>query len=543
MKTLESRVLSLLLVAAAATACHDGPAAPSGPPDPVLLEAMRADVQVMIGDAMAGWWRASHHGRPGAALSTAADAHTSSWRNWGMLAASAEPRQTDLEAVDDLYGLMSTPWTELNRTLVSARDALLAIEAGVELGDDGEETHRAVVFATFMQGLALGTLAQIFSQAFIVDQTVQPADAELSPYGEVMDAALAKLDEALDLAAQESFTLPAPWVAFDRELDQDAFVRLARSFRARFAISAARGPAERQAVDWEQVLADVRGGLQQDWGGRYDGNHESNWAWSMMKLYAGVHPLWARLDYRTIGPADASGAYQVWLATPPPDRRPFHINTDDRRITGGGPTHDGAYVGFAGAPIFRPERGHDHFSFYTDLRWAHLLEARGVGLHPDFPVVELDFIEAEALYRLGDRAGAMAIVNRTRTTGGLPAFTDPGGVAPGGARCVPKRADGTCGDLWDALAYEKRIEVFHYGGFTEFLDDRAWGDLVPGTFLDFPPVTAGFGPVLQEVYGLSAQEAVELADDVTADGIRMKRLAYEGFDGARNRNPGDVAGS
>lgn len=542
MKTLASRTLPLLVAATAVSACWDGPTGPADPPDTILSAATRADVQVMIADAMAGWWRASHHGVPSAALSTAADAHTSSWRNWGMLAAGAEPRAADLRAVDQEYGLLSIPWTELNRTLVSARDALLAIEGGVELGQDGSGTHRAVVFATFMQGLALGTLAQLFGEAFIIDETVDPADVELSSHGEVMDAALARLQEAVDLAGQAPFTIPAEWVAFDRDLDRDAFVRLARSFRARFAISGARGPAERQAADWDAVLADVRAGILQDWGGRYDGDYENNWAWSNGKIYAGAQPLWARLDYRTIGPADASGAYQVWLATPPPDRRPFQIQTDDRRITGGGPTQDGAYVAFAGVPVFRPERGYDHFSFYADRRWAHLLQSLGVGFHPDFPVAELDFIEAEALYRLGDRAGAMDLVNETRTAAGLPAFTDPGGVAPGGARCVPRRADGTCGDLWDALTYEKRIELFHYGGFTEFLDDRGWGDLVPGTFLHLPPATDDFGPVLENIYGVSAQEAVTLAGNLTADGIRVKRLAYQGFDEGRNRDPGDVAG-
>lgn len=534
---------TVLLTALTATACSDGPTPPGDGPDPIRSAATRADVRTMIAGAMAGWWRTSHHAVPGAALSVAADAHTSSWRNWGMLAAGAEPRRTDLHEVDQLYGLMSTPWTELNRTLASARDVLLAIESGVELGDDGGDTHRAVVFATFMQGLALGSLAQLFRQAFVFDETSDPATLQLSPYAEVMDAALARLREAIDLAEEEPFTIPASWVAFDRSLDRQRFVRLAHAHRARLAISVARDPAEREAVDWDAVLADARNGIVQDWGSRYDGDYENNWAWSMDKLFAGVAPAWARLDYRTIGPADASGAYQAWLAEPPSARQPFPIDTDDRRITGGRPDEDGTYVTWAGRTLFRPERGTDHFSFYADRRWLPLLEARGVGFHPDLPARELDFIEAEALLRMGDAARAMAIVNRTRATAELPAFQSPDGVAPGGTRCVPKRADGSCGTLQDALAYEKRIELFHYGGFTEFLDDRGWGDLVEGTFLDFPPPTETLEPVLQDIYGVPDGSALDLASDRTADGIRAKRMAYEAFDLARNRDPGDVAGN
>jgi hypothetical protein len=520
-------------------ACHqDDPAAPA---QPEPFQAVQADLEAMIAGALAGWWRSSHGAVPGAALSTAADAHTSSWRNWGMLDAGAEPRRSTVLDPDDSFEIITTPWIELNRTLAAARDVLLAIEGGVQpAGGPGADGTTA--FAKLLQGLALGQLAQLFEGAFIVDESTDLSTLELSPYAAVMDGALAKLAEAIALAEGGTFTIPAAWVAFDRPLDQDELARLARSQRARLAISVARSPAERQAVDWGAVLDDVRGGVRRDWGGRYDGVYQENWAWSMDKLFAGSQPMWARMDYRTIGPADASGAYQQWLATPPVSRLPFPIDTDDRRITGATPEADGSYVGWAGDPIFRPERGQDHFSYYVDLRWAHLLDALAVGFHPDFPVKELEYIEAEALYRLGDRAEAMAIVNRRRTAAGLPELTDPAARVPGGARCVPRRADGSCGDLWDALAYEKRIELFHYGAFTEFLDDRGWGDLVPGTFVDFPAPDASYGPLLQKIYGVTPDAAAQLARDVSAPALRAKRLAYDAFDRARNDNPGAVAG-
>jgi hypothetical protein len=103
---------------------------------------------------------------------------------------------------------------------------------------------------------------------------------------------------------------------------------------------------------------------------------------------------------------------------------------------------------------------------------------------------------------------------------------------------VPQRADGTCGGLWEAFKYEKRIELYHYGPFTEYLDDRGWGDLVPGTFREFPAFSSSLEPLLMELYGSDA-----LPDQVSASALRDRRAAYDAFDQARARNPGDVAGN
>jgi hypothetical protein len=51
---------------------------------------------------------------------------------------------------------------------------------------------------------------------------------------------------------------------------------------------------------------------------------------------------------------------------------------------------------------------------------------------------------------------------------------------------VPRRDDGTCGDLWDALMYEKRIDLFPLDAAATFFDQRGWGKLLRGTPLHFP---------------------------------------------------------
>jgi hypothetical protein len=51
---------------------------------------------------------------------------------------------------------------------------------------------------------------------------------------------------------------------------------------------------------------------------------------------------------------------------------------------------------------------------------------------------------------------------------------------------VPQRVDGSCGGLWDALIYEKRLLTYGYDPMTAFSDMRGWGCLEAGTPLHIP---------------------------------------------------------
>jgi len=55
---------------------------------------------------------------------------------------------------------------------------------------------------------------------------------------------------------------------------------------------------------------------------------------------------------------------------------------------------------------------------------------------------------------------------------------------PGGNACVPKVPSGStisCGNLWEALKYEKRIETAYTTYSPWYLDNRGWGDLAETT--------------------------------------------------------------
>ncbi len=51
---------------------------------------------------------------------------------------------------------------------------------------------------------------------------------------------------------------------------------------------------------------------------------------------------------------------------------------------------------------------------------------------------------------------------------------------------MPRKLNGACGSLWDALRYEKRIEGIGVSGVIAFFDARAWQTLPEHTILELP---------------------------------------------------------
>jgi hypothetical protein len=104
---------------------------------------------------------------------------------------------------------------------------------------------------------------------------------------------------------------------------------------------------------------------------------------------------------------------------------------------------------------------------------------------------ELRLLKAEALIRLGRSAEAVPLINTSRTAtakGGLPAVGINGPTQPY-PQCVPKSFvnPGVCGNLMDAMLYEKRMESLGTDPFVNWVDWRAFGYLEPGSVVYFPP--------------------------------------------------------
>lgn len=536
-----SRILAVTGIAALMAGCGDLEVVNLNDPDRARAVSTPTDVESLISGSFSSWWGSGHYNGAGIAMSTMADAHTSSWGNFGMQHASSEPRAAYNNDPSYSYAYVNRdPWRYSYRALSGVRDGLGAIEGGVELGTNGEDTPRAQAFGALVQGLALGTLAVTFDQAFIIDENTSledPAALPLQPWPEVLDAALAKLDQAISMSSQ-SFTIPSDWVGGGGDWSNTRMGQVAHSYKARFMISAPRDEAGRAAVNWQQVLTEAEAGITEDFNTVYDGD---NWAWDRLKHHGGTNPGWGRIDLHMVGPADADSDWRDWLALPPEQRQPFTVDTDDRRVTGGTPDSDGKYIGYLANHPFRPERGTYHFSNYTDLRWLEIVENGYEGTNGEFPVKELDFIKAEAHYRLGNLQAAADLVNAYRVPNGeLPAVTVDG--VPEGDRCVPKTQTGACGDLWEALKYDKRVEVWHYGYGVEFFDDRGWGDLVTNTPVHFPVPGSELDLLLMEIYTFGGGGPGS-APDIRLDGFTLKDVAdkaeaLEAFDRAARAEVG-----
>jgi hypothetical protein len=465
---------------AVAVGCADLDVTNPNHPDTEKVLRTPSDVEALIGSSALTWWTANMIRYPTMALSTMASQTGPRWADWGMQMYSVEPRialNNDVGA--DFGALMSTPWFGNYRANKAANDGLQAIDhRGIQLGAGGENTPRGRAFAKLIQGMSHGMIALLYDQGFIVDEDVDIAqDLELVPYEVVLDQAVRSLEEAIAIAEASSFATPNVGWFHGLSLTDDDLARIGHSFIARFLASSARTPEERAAVDWERVIHHAERGVLEDFSPERDGG---SWWGGHYNTPPGSH----RAHLRFLGPADQSGAYQAWEAVDPAERRPFLIDTDDQRVTGGTPTSDGTYVRYMESSLVPDERGVWHQSnYFYAAREPTRLGGAGAPMIT-LTVRELRLLIAEGLYRRGDLEGAAAIVNETRVeNGGLPPVTTEG---TSGDRCVPRMRDGSCGDLFEALKWEKNIETAQTGTGGMFFDKRGWGDLYPGTPLQLP---------------------------------------------------------
>jgi hypothetical protein len=392
--------------------------------------------------------------------------------------------------------------------------------------------QRAQAFAHFVRGLAMGYLALFYDSSAIVTPDLGPEDGgTLVVYNEVMDSALANLQKAIDYAtapasgpSSDGFPFPSTWLPSPTTWTAANFVQIIRTYRARLRANVARTPTERAAVDWAAVVADAQNGITADHNLTTNSSSGpfNSWVAQFMSF-----TTWHQMTPFVIGMADGSdGAYQAWLQLPLNDRgngaETFFMTTPDTRFPQGA-TRTAQQADFAISScstantickryfVNRPTgndlksgpswgySNYDHVRFY---QWstAAASTARN-GPFPFFTLAELDLLQAEGQYRLGNFAAAGALINKSRTRvgtatvpgGGLPAITvfDQTTPVPGGASCVPKYPGGpsfntvACGTLWEALKYEKRIETAYTHFAAWFLDMRGWGDLPEGTGTDW----------------------------------------------------------
>ncbi len=475
------RALTLgLLVAGGVTACDD-PLNVTNTNNPETSRVLNspADVEKFIRDSYLTWWNASY-GVEGLMLQMSAMAfeHSAMAANFGMIERSALPRTQIVNTVADQFASYNnTMWNNTYAAIKQASDGISRIDE--EVVDLGANTARARAFARFVQGIGHAHLAITFDSAQILTETDTAPDYK--DHEEVMTAALSLLDSAITIAQGPGFTaIPADWIN-GNALTSAQFVRLIRSYKARFRAQDARTPAERAAVDWAEVIEDVDAGITSTFSITMDDNIWTN----VNTYYHSFYGAWNQVNMQVLGMADTSGAYQTWIAGPLADRQAFNLATPDTRWprtnTVGAEGSIYAYRGNGGSWV-RSDRGTWRWSNYRDERYSAFYDDF-IGPYPVITLAEMELLKAEGLIRTGQQAAALPIINKYRATGSLPAVTTAG---TSGSGCVPRLPNGQCGNLLEALKYEKRIAIANtvYGGW--FFDSRGWGDLAQGTLLDYP---------------------------------------------------------
>ena len=100
-------------VIALAGACVDLDVTNFNDPDRERALSSASDVEALISGGFQSWWTTAHYSYPAAAMSTAADAHSSSWGNWGMRDSGWEPRKAyNNDPAYSYNNLAETPWAE-----------------------------------------------------------------------------------------------------------------------------------------------------------------------------------------------------------------------------------------------------------------------------------------------------------------------------------------------------------------------------------------------------------------------------------------------
>src|SRR5690348_4818170 len=439
--------------------------------------------------------------------------------NFDMVYRAAIPRKFIDNSVNnsgaDVHFADFQNMQKLARTIANAITALDAfVKGGHTLGSPSQNA-RARAWGFFELGLALGNTALVYDSASIVypaTPTTGPAQP-LRNHAAVMTAALGDLDSALAIARSSDVTsnltpFVSPWIN-GLSIDQPTFIKIVRSYQARFRAGVARTPTERAAVNWDQVIADATNGITQD----LVVSLSIQAGWQQRELTnAYRYQGWGDASMLYLGMADTSGAYDQWLATPMINRQSFLLQTPDARWPAGDDratqtANSGGSNGVPGTTGYyfrnRPP-GEDPpgdpwgSSFYDHFRFRYLTVNNSDNAGPwiEFAKAEVDLLAAEGYLRKGDVADALPLIDNSRVSKGkLPKLTGVIATAtdsvPGGTACVPRVPTGpngptACGNAWEAMKYEYRMETYFTGYGQWFFAERGWGDLVEGTPLEFP---------------------------------------------------------
>jgi hypothetical protein len=407
-----------------------------------------------------------------------------------------------------------------------------------------DNTDRAYFFAKLMQGWCLGYLGLTMDKVAIAtedtdlplgyDDLKQWEIDNMVPYDSIMRAGLNSLEEAIRLAeAAEPFALPPTWIN-QKQYNNAEMIEFAHTLIARLLVLTPRTVQERDAVDWDKVLYHTERGLTYDFGPTLESGQLTQGNW--LGLVTATSSEF-RMDNLFIGQADQSGNFKNWLDTPFDERTAFFVVTPDRRVTGVPLTtctepDPALWTVGTGVASSRGDRCSPNGAYFRNRNTlGNFSLARSSGYHAlyqwwrrsnyggfisstgHYTIASEDenrLFRAEALIRKGRVAEAIPLINVSRTRGqqigntviasNLPPipvtndintkvptvnYTVVGRVYPS---CVPRsHQDPTqCGNIWDALIWERKLETTGQDALRMWADFRGLGMLQPGTLIHWP---------------------------------------------------------
>lgn len=512
MKTIQRmpRVLGAVTAVFLAAGCQSLDVANTNEPDAARALGDPAAIFAVAGGTLRTWFNVNFDMTTSGPLLTMADAYTGSWNDFQMRFYSSEPRSDEggrgwqNDPTSPGRFAIEIPWYGFYSMLSSANDVLTAItklNLVIQVGGV-DQTSMTEAIGRLAQGAALSSLALTYDSAFIVDETTDLTTLTFSHRQAVRDAALAKLDQAIALAAADTFfETPAGWTN-GTSYTNTQIAQIARTIAARTLAYYPRNAAENAAVDWARVASYASEGMSS--GTPFDfvftgdgcGNFCNEVVWWMQDIAS------MRVDTRVARLLDPGTQQSPW---PEPDGNP-QPNSPDRRL-GDGSYRDAAFASVAltvpatanagtdyawsGDPIFRPERGQYHQSNIGHIRYDYAGfgdPAGSGGLRGTTPAItryENDLLWAEGLIRSGGSlATAADRINNSRVgRGNLP----------------PALGSESVDSLLAKLQYEQDVEILANAPVSYYNRRRIDG-LQPLTPRQMPVPARELGVLQKELY-------------------------------------------
>ena len=493
-----------VVIALALAGCADLTVDNLNAPDEERAISNPSDLKSVLSGGYATWWDGTHEAsQPSVHLDGWADAMTTTNAFAGFWDSTNEPRLrlNNSTNYDDL-AIFTIPWRNLNGAQHAANEVINQIENnGLQIVVSGEDqTQMVLASAYFLRGISRGYLANLFDQAYLVEPGSLERPESFTPYPAMLEAAVADLARTSEISSSTPFAIDN-WLPFAGSYDNEGLARMANSYAARFIVENSRTAAENASVNWQQVRDLASNGLQEDVVLSLNGD---NW-FNFFQYVSGLFWYW-RVDNRILNlmspeypkkyPEDQAGT-----ALPPIELEgtdaaagATYTTNDARILTDFRYSDDQSFFRIARGPALQS----NYFFVRYEDQWLN--NAAGDG--PIFLAAENDLMLAEAELALGNAAAAIDIVNSgTRVTRG---------------ELDPLSTDASEDEVYNAIFYERDIELYRAGAGLAFFDLRRRNAMQEGTPLQLPVPADELTTISEPVYTFGGVTAV--GEEGTADG-------------------------